>query len=290
MHKSTLTHLRLPFSLFLLPVFLFALSQSVNVNTKNSWIVFLLLHVFLYPASNAYNSYYDKDEGSIGGIKNPPPVTKELLITAWVLDAMAIVIALLTGLNWFFVVYLLVYGGISKAYSHPAIRLKQYPVLSLLTVSIFQGFFTYLAVYQTISPVAITSLLSREVLLPAVITTTNLLAVYPITQIYQHDEDAKHGDLTFSRLVGIQGTFLNAAIFFSLSFAGFVVHFLAKSQPNQLFLLGVCMTPVLFFFLMWWYKSRQSPALANFSNTMYMNIIASLSLNIFFGLLCIHRF
>jgi 1,4-dihydroxy-2-naphthoate octaprenyltransferase len=28
------------------------------------------LALLIYPASNAYNSYFDKDEGSIGGFEN----------------------------------------------------------------------------------------------------------------------------------------------------------------------------------------------------------------------------
>ena len=64
--KNILLHLRIPFSFFLLPIYLFALSQSPAVDVTKAWWVFFILHFMLFPASNAYNSYYDKDEGSIG--------------------------------------------------------------------------------------------------------------------------------------------------------------------------------------------------------------------------------
>ncbi len=284
--RNILLHLRLPFSIFLLPVFLFALSQASAVDTGRAWWAFLLIHFLLYPASNAYNSYYDKDEGSIGLLEVPPPVSRGLLLTAWGLDLLAILLAFVADLGLPFIIYLLIYGSISKAYSYPWIRLKKYPVLSWLVVGLFQGGFTYLATVQVVSEIAITELLNVRHLLPALICTSNLWAVYPLTQVYQHEEDARRGDLTYSRLVGIKGTFLNAALFFTLSFAGFLYYFLQFGTYNTLFILILCMGPVLGYFGAWWWMVHKNPAEANFRHTMRMNVLASLGLNLFFGILC----
>lgn len=54
-----------------------------------------ILHVLIYPASNAYNSYFDKDEGSIGGLKNPPKVDKKLWQVANVFDVLGILLSLI---------------------------------------------------------------------------------------------------------------------------------------------------------------------------------------------------
>src|ERR1044071_8834611 len=107
--KSTLLHLRIPFSFFLMPVFLFALCISPNVTVESLLWSFVIIHLLLYPASNGYNSYFDKDEKSIGGLKNPPPVNKGLYFLALLFDALAI------GLGWLmisftFAIMLLVYG------------------------------------------------------------------------------------------------------------------------------------------------------------------------------------
>jgi hypothetical protein len=285
--KNILLHLRIPFSVFLLPVFLFALSQASRVDAHDAWWAFLLIHLFLYPASNAYNSYYDKDEGSIGLLETPPPVSKALLITAWGLDLAALLLAYGLGLGPWFVVYLLVYGTISKLYSHPAVRFKKYPLFSWVLVGLFQGAFTYLATLQVVSQADFASLLTVRHLLPALISTSNLWAVYPLTQVYQHEEDARRGDLTYSRLVGINGTFLNAAVFFTLSFLGYLYYFLTYGPLYALPVLVLCLGPVLAYFGYWWWRVRQHPAAANYRHTMRMNVLASVGLTIFFGILCL---
>src|SRR5690606_37770715 len=85
--KETLVLLRLPFSVFLLPVLLFAWSLSPERNPLTALLVFFILHLLVYPASNGYNSYHDKDTGSIGGLKAPPQPKEELL---WLVTAMDI--------------------------------------------------------------------------------------------------------------------------------------------------------------------------------------------------------
>src|SRR5690554_7250173 len=77
--RSNWLHLRIGFSVFLLPVFLFSLAFVESLEPERMVLVLVILHFFLYPSSNGYNSYYDKDEGSIGGLKNPPKVDKGLL-------------------------------------------------------------------------------------------------------------------------------------------------------------------------------------------------------------------
>jgi 4-hydroxybenzoate polyprenyltransferase len=279
--RAILLHLRLPFSLFLLPVFLFAVSQSPASNLGLTVAVFLILHLLLYPASNAYNSYYDKDEGSIGILENPPPVNKTLFWVALTFDGLALLLGAFVG--WAFVGYLLIYGLISKAYSHDRIRLKKYPVLSWLVVGFFQGGFTFLGVFQAINQLPVMGVLTdSRVWLAAMLCTLNLLAVYPITQIYQHDEDARRGDLTMSRLLGIRGTFVCAVLMFGLSLAGFYVYF---DGQWPFFALVGCLGPAMLFFVFWYARVHSNPARADFRSAMTMTLLAGLGLNIFFGLL-----
>ncbi|GAB3174282.1 UbiA family prenyltransferase [Telluribacter humicola] len=290
MIRNVFLHLRIPFSVFLLPVFLFALSQTPAPDLLIALWSLVIIHLLLYPASNAYNSYYDKDEGSIGLLEVPPPVSKELLYTAWLLDIIAVFVALWAGLGLPFVLYLIIYGSISKAYSYPAIRLKKYPLLSWLIVGLFQGAFTYLATVQVLGRLPVAELMQAKYLIPALICTSNLWAVYPLTQVYQHEEDARRGDLTFSRLVGIRGTFLNAAFFFLLSFVGFLFYFPTYGSADSLIVLVLCMGPVLAYFGYWWRAVLKNQEEANFRHTMRMNLFAGIGLNIFFGALCLYHF
>lgn len=276
--RAVLLHLRLPFSLFLLPVFLFALSQSPAPGWGLAVVVFLIIHLLLYPASNAYNSYYDKDEGSIGILENPPAVDKMLFWVALAFDGLALGLGAFVG--WPFVAYLLVYGLISKAYSHDRIRLKKYPVLSWFVVGFFQGGFTFLATMQAINQAPVLAVLTDTRLwLAAILCTLNLLAVYPITQIYQHDQDARRGDLTMSRLLGIRGTFICAVLMFGLSLTGFYVFF---GGQWPFFALVAFLTPAILFFVVWYGRVYGNPARADFRSAMTMTLLAGLGLNGFF--------
>src|SRR5687767_4632536 len=129
--RSSWLHLRIPFSFFLLPVFLFSLSISPNFNGSRLFWVFVIVHLLLYPASNGYNSYFDKDEKSIGGLKNPPPTKPGLYYLALLLDALAIILGFLM-VNATFAIMLFIYGMISKRYSPPSFRWKKHGVISLL--------------------------------------------------------------------------------------------------------------------------------------------------------------
>ncbi|MDI9878995.1 UbiA family prenyltransferase [Flectobacillus longus] len=288
--KSTLLHLRIPFSFFLMPVYWFALSQSSILHTDKAVLVFVLLHLLIYPASNAYNSFYDKDESSIGGLENPPPVTKGLYYTAWSLDIAAIILAWVFD-SWILALGLLLYSTVSKAYSYDKVRLKKYPIISWLTVGVFQGGFTYLLVLQSVGQLTWSELFSSNNLLPAVLSTCNLLGFYPMTQVYQHEEDAKRGDLTISRLLGIRGTFLFTAGIFSLVTIGFYFFFAGKmifGLPIFLIYLLI-LSPVLLFFNLWFMKVLKNEAFANFKNTMILNFLGGICLNAFFILIFLKK-
>ena len=125
--SSSWLHLRIPFSYFLLPVFLFSLAVSPNISSGPVLWTFIIIHFFLYPASNGFNSYFDKDEKSIGGLKHPPPVNKGLYYLSLLFDAIAIVLGVII-INIPFAILLFIYGLVSKAYSHPQIRLKKLPI------------------------------------------------------------------------------------------------------------------------------------------------------------------
>src|ERR1700712_895360 len=147
--RSTWVHLRIPFSYFLLPVFIFASGFARSFEVSDLILSFLIIHLLLYPASNAYNSYFDKDEKSIGGIENPPPVQKELYFTALVLDALAIILGGVL-INPTFGIMLLLYGVVSKMYSHPMIRIKKYAIGAWIITGLFQGFFSFIMCYLAI--------------------------------------------------------------------------------------------------------------------------------------------
>lgn len=274
-----------------MPVFWFAVSQAQKPNWGVVVGLFVILHLLIYPASNAYNSYFDKDEGSIGGLENPPPVSKELFYVAWILDIIAFIVAYFLG-GWILSVALIIYSSVSKAYSNDKIRLKKYPIISWLTVGVFQGAFTYLTVIQAVDDVSLKDLTQNQYLLPAALSSLNLLGFYPMTQIYQHQEDARRGDMTMSRLLGIRGTFIFTATIFLFVTIGFYFFFQnVKLFHIQAFIVYLLvMSPVLIYFNVWFLKVLKDQTQADFHHTMRLNMLGSVCLNLFFILLFISKF
>lgn len=278
---SSWLHLRIPFSYFLMPVYLFALAISPNPTNSSVLWSFVVIHLFLYPASNGYNSYFDKDEGSIGGLKNPPPVNKGLYYLSLFFDFTALVLGALM-INFTFAAMLLVYGLASKAYSHPGIRLKKYPIAGWLVAGFFQGFFTLLMSYIGINAYELSNLQRPHILFAGVLSSLMLWGSYPMTQVYQHEEDGKRGDETISRMLGIRGTFYFVGIVFSavtLAFAGYFIYFMSIDWALA---FAGAMLPVVVYFTYWFLQVYKRESMANYSHTMWLNFISATCLNVFF--------
>jgi hypothetical protein len=278
---SSWLHLRIPFSYFLLPVFLFSLAISPNVSEDALLWTFLIVHIFLYPASNGYNSYFDKDEKSIGGLKNPPPVKKGLYYLALLFDGIAIVLGLIK-INITFAFMLLIYGLVSKAYSHPGIRLKKYPITGWLVAGLFQGLFTFVMCYIGINRYSLENIWQAPVLIPGGLCSLMLWANYPMTQVYQHDEDGKRGDETFSRMLGIRGTFYFVGGVFALVTIGFVLYFNTYFSKGYALGFLLALLPVLIYFSAWLFIVRRDESKADYAHTMWLNFISSTALNVYF--------
>ena len=280
--KSVFLHLRLPFSLLLLPVYLFAFSSTPIINNSHALVVFIILHLLVYPASNAYNSYFDKDEGSIALIKNPPKVDKSLYITAITLEWFAVLLSFLV--NWPFALGVIIYNLLSKAYSHPSIRLKKYPVISFLVVFIFQGGFIYLLCFYAFADIFLG--FTADAFLAAVICSCLIGASYPLTQVYQHEEDFKRGDKTLSLLLGIKGSFLFSGIVFFIGLSLMFLYWFRQNQLINFYVFAALSLPILVYFIWWFKQILINKANANFKNAMRMTLISGLVMLIYFlGLL-----
>jgi 4-hydroxybenzoate polyprenyltransferase len=300
--KDVLVHLRLPFSVFLLPIALLGLHAAGSLNATRTILIMLIIHLGVYTASNAFNSYYDRDESPVGGIRKPPKVDKALLWTSLILEFAVVIVSL--AVSWPFAVGVLVYGLFSKAYSWDRIRWKRKPIVSLFGIALVQGALVFWMVALcagTNAPLAGFGLAARpaavaqavgdrmpELAFGALVTVLFLLAVYPLTQVYQHQADAQRGDLTFSRLVGIPGTFAWAAACMGATAIAFAPYFWVTVSTRlwlPMIILAATLLPAMIFFFSWWSKVRQDSQNANFDQTMRMNFLASAGLNVGLGLI-----
>ena len=277
--KSTIQLLRFPFSLFLMPVYWFAVSQVVYLNRLSAVIIFIILHLLVYPASNGYNSYMDRDESSIGGLKSPLKPTKQLYYVTIAMDMLAILFSLLISV--FFTIGIIAYILASRAYSYRGIRLKKFPVTGYLTVVVFQGAITFLLVYHGAS-VGKEIHISPDVGAAMIAASLLIGGFYPLTQIYQHAEDRKDGVKTISSVLGYKGTFLFSGAMYLMATFMLAWYFFRSLEIKEFFVLATCMLPIAVYFMIWAKKVWRNPQEANFVNTMRMTIVGSTAVNIGF--------
>ena len=281
LQASTIQLLRIKFSFFLMPVYWFALSQVDNINIFKAVLVFIILHLFIYPASNGYNSYMDKDKDSIGCVKNPLPVTKQLYHATIFLDITGLVAGLFVSYN--FALLLALYILASKSYSYSGIRIKKFPLLSYFIAIIFQGGVVYLLVYNSCS-------IPQNNYLPLLPLTASIFFVgcfYPLSQIYQHRQDAVSNIKTMSIMLGYRGTFLLA---FFMSFTAMIFigcYFALNLELDRFLVLLVCMFPAVLFLVRWYIKVRTNTNEASYKNSMRMNWIAAVGSNLAFIIILI---
>lgn len=267
--RSTIRLLRFPFSYFLMPVYWFALSFIPLIHWGKAVLIFALIHLLVYPSSNGYNSYMDRDTGSIGGIKHPPAPEKELFTVTVAMDLLALGLSFM--ISMFFTGLLLLYIICSRLYSYRGIRLKKYPVIGYLTVILNQGAVVFLMVYYgagggPVDPIPLLGIIASCFLIGG---------FYPITQIYQHETDAEDGVRTLSMLLGKRSTFSFCALMYVIAFGFLLLHYM---QQKQLWLFGVLQVffiPVAIYFVIWTLNVWKNPEQANFENTMRMNRLAA---------------
>ena len=256
-----------------MPVYWFALSQTTVINTSHAALIFFILHGLVYPASNGYNSYMDRDTESIGGISHPQQPTKQLFYATIWLDIVSIILSWF--ISYYFLLGIIIYILASRAYSYRGIRLKKYPVIGYLTVVIVQGSLTFFLVMHGSSTEKIT-----DVPFIGMLTAGLLIGgFYPLTQIYQHKQDLEDEVISISKLLGYNGTFIFTGIVYVLAMCSLGFYLISGLQQNNFFIMQIFFIPILVYFLWWFAKVYKNTDAANFKNTMRMNMLASFCSN-----------
>ncbi len=239
----------------------------------NAALVFFILHVLVYPSSNGYNSYMDRDSSPIGGIKNPMQPTRQLFFVSIGMDVAAVTASFF--ISWYFALGILFYILASRAYSYRGIRLKQYPVIGYFTVILFQGGVTFWLVYHGSSETLRTGFPVSGMIAASLL----IGGFYPLTQIYQHKQDKEDGVTTISYLLGYRKTFIFCATVYSIAmlFVGYT--FFSSLMFKEFFILLIFFLPILVYFLWWARKVWKSENFADFKHTMQMNVVASVCSN-----------
>src|SRR6187455_2815963 len=120
-----------------MPVYWFALSFVAHIHITNAILIFLIIHVLVYPSSNGYNSYMDRDTTSIGGIEKPLQPTNQLFVFSVIMDVLAVLLGFF--ISPLTAACIFIYIMFSRLYSYRKIRLKQYAIIGYLIVILNQG-------------------------------------------------------------------------------------------------------------------------------------------------------
>jgi 4-hydroxybenzoate polyprenyltransferase len=284
--RDLLKHLRLNWHLMLLPIFLWGFLLSGGPVTYRFWLGLFVLHVLFYGGSVAFNSYYDQDEGPIGGLWNPPRPTRALLWFSLAIQAVGF--AAIAFINPAIVLLALIMFGLSTAYSHPAVRLKAHPWASLLTVSVGQGVGGFMAGWLCgqNDPATLSSMPALLGGLVAVLVTTGF---YPLTQIYQREEDQRRGDVTFAVRWGERAFPFSIACFLLAAVAGGILaasQFEAWAAPALV--AGMIGLSVLVF--LWWRQFDEAELRRNYQQLMRIGYVMASGFLLFIGYELVRRF
>ena len=170
--------------------------------------------VFLNGGTLAINSVFDKDEGDIGYLNSPPVLPRYLLHFSLVLLIGGQALSLLLPLG-FRIAYAICFA-LSILYSVPPFRFKA--VAGVDWVINMWGF-------GTLTPYAAWAATGRP-LDPGhglvLLAFCPLFAgLYPLTQLYQFDEDRRRGDRTLALILGMRASLWVATLCTLLTFAMF---------------------------------------------------------------------
>ena len=188
--------------------------------------------VFLNGGTLAINSVFDRDEGDIGYLNAPPPLPRYLLHVSLTLLVAGQLLALTLPAG-FQIAYAICFA-LSILYSVPPFRFKA--VAGVDWVINMWGF-------GTLTPYAAWAATGRP--LDAghgivLLAFCPLFAgLYPLTQLYQFDEDRRRGDRTLALILGMRTSLIVAALSTLIAFGLFIWAAVLLGVGNKGFALAL---------------------------------------------------
>jgi 4-hydroxybenzoate polyprenyltransferase len=199
----------------------YLLAVGVWSAARGEWLGPALLGVALWVVclnggTLALNSAYDRDEGDIAYLRQPPRPPARLARFGLLLMFIGLIGTALLPSG-----YRAAYAtcfGLSVLYSVPPVRLKAVPgadwIINMVGFGTLTPYAGWAATGVPVGPVGALVLLAFCPL---------FAALYPLTQIYQFEEDARRGDRTLARALGAPHSLLIATAATIIAFTLFAV-------------------------------------------------------------------
>ncbi|HEX5075892.1 MAG TPA: UbiA family prenyltransferase [Gemmatimonadaceae bacterium] len=215
----------------------------------------------------ALNSAFDRDEGDIGYLDAPPPIPKYLALLSIALMTVGQVLALRLGAG--FAIAYAVCFAMSLAYSVPPVRLKAVAgadwAINIVGVGVLTPFAGWSASGFALRPEARWIMIGFGCLFGS---------LYPLTQIYQFNEDSSRGDRTLARILGVRASLLISSGAAALAFVSFAYGLLLAGPTvmsrNALVVAGAAWAVVL----APWILCHRRMAMAEHQRGMYRALAA----------------
>lgn len=204
-------HLRLHYQFFILSGgYLLAALFVEEVNWPQYGLQFLNVHVLLFGGATVYNSWWDKDEGPVGGLESPPKMQRWMWPISLVIQYLGLYWAIYVG--WNFALLYAISMSFFWLYSSPLARWKGKPILSLVAIGISTGTNSFFLGYLAAGGYPIT--LYEDLI--ALGVACLVLSLYPVSQVFQTEDDMNRGDETFAAKYGLKGVKWLFAVLFPL--------------------------------------------------------------------------
>jgi len=243
-----------------------------DINWLQFGFQFLNVHVLLFGGATAYNSFWDKDKGPIGGLKSPPPMTDWMWTASLVIQFIGLAWAFFIGLK-----YSVIYASsmlLFWLYSTPLARWKGDPLLSLVAIGVSTGTNSFLLGLLAAGRSELGFADGAVALGVAFI----LLSLYPASQIFQIEEDERRGDTTFAMKFGLR----NVRIFFVVMYISGVLLISGFMYPQDQWLAIVFFMLSSFAFVgISWMLFRLTGKVEEYFKVMKIKFFASFSFVLF---------
>lgn len=274
MHQNNhLQQTKLLTSLVYLPVFLFAVSQTHDINWIHTAFFFVVMFVLVQPSIQMQITYANMQLSKCDIAETQH--AKKLFKTSTAMDGLAVVLSAII-LSLEVGAGVLTYLLLSKLHNSNPIRLKKYAIISWLLTMTLQGVLLFaLTQYATAKIMLITNVFALQA------CAFFIGFVYPLTQMYTHVEDGNRGDLTMSLRLGIKGTFTLSLVLFWVAVSFMGLHFYNTKHLFHFYLFLLFLSPVAAYFF-WWRKNiKLQPLVANYTFTRLFVIINTVCMSLF---------